>query len=252
MTLVRLQLPVRSPYPLSVPWTWVAPASIEARALATPSPMSSWVWMPSPDSEAATGILGHRVNLGRQRAAVRVAEHDEVGAAALGSLPRRERVCAVVLAAVERVLGVVHDELAMRFEVPHGIFDHGQVFCRRRLQDLEDVQEPRLAVDRDDGRRGVEEQPDLIVRLRADVFAARGAERCEARAPERPVLRLLKELDVLGVAARPAAFDVMHTERVQALGNPQLVGDRQRNALPLRAVPQRGVVDLDVNHLSRL
>jgi len=38
MTLVRLQLPVRSPYPLIVPWTWREPASIAASAFATPKP----------------------------------------------------------------------------------------------------------------------------------------------------------------------------------------------------------------------
>ena len=150
------------------------------------------------------------------------------------------------------MFGVIDDEFSVRFQVADRLLDHRQVFLWRRLQHLEDVQQPRLAVDRDDGRRGVEEQPDLIVGLHANVFASRGAERCEARAPEGSVLRLLKELDVLGVAARPAAFDVMHTERVQTLGNPQLVGDRQRNALPLRAVPQRRVVDLDINHQSRL
>src|SRR4029078_6608460 len=44
ITLVRLQLPVRSPYPLSVPCTCVVPASSEGSALATPRPLSSWGW----------------------------------------------------------------------------------------------------------------------------------------------------------------------------------------------------------------
>ncbi len=43
----RLALPTRSPYPLAVHWTWVAPASTAARVLATAHPVSSWAWMPS-------------------------------------------------------------------------------------------------------------------------------------------------------------------------------------------------------------
>ena len=44
MIAVRLQLPVRSPYPLIVPCTWVAPPRTPASALATPVPASSWRW----------------------------------------------------------------------------------------------------------------------------------------------------------------------------------------------------------------
>ena len=40
ITLMRLQLPVRSPKPLIVPCTCAAPASIPAMALATPKPQS--------------------------------------------------------------------------------------------------------------------------------------------------------------------------------------------------------------------
>ena len=45
MTVVRLQLPVRSPRPFIVPWTWRAPARTAATALATAQPVSSWVWI---------------------------------------------------------------------------------------------------------------------------------------------------------------------------------------------------------------
>ena len=46
MIVVRLALPVRSPSPLSVPWTWPAPANTAAIELATAQPVSSWQWMP--------------------------------------------------------------------------------------------------------------------------------------------------------------------------------------------------------------
>ena len=46
MQTMRLALPVRSPYPLIVPWSCVAPASTAATELATAQPVSFWAWMP--------------------------------------------------------------------------------------------------------------------------------------------------------------------------------------------------------------
>ena len=56
MIVTRFALPVRSPMPLIVPCTCVAPASTAMRLLATAQPPSSWQWMPSatPGSAAAT------------------------------------------------------------------------------------------------------------------------------------------------------------------------------------------------------
>mmetsp|Transcript_337 Transcript_337/g.1009 ORF Transcript_337/g.1009 Transcript_337/m.1009 type:complete len:205 (-) Transcript_337:309-923(-) len=47
MMEVREALPVRSPMPLMVPWTTVAPAPTAAMELATARSMSLWQWMPS-------------------------------------------------------------------------------------------------------------------------------------------------------------------------------------------------------------
>ena len=57
--------------------------------------------------------------------------------------------------------------------------------------------------------------------------------------------RALEELDVLGVGAGPAAFDVVEADLVQARGDAQLVGQREDHALALGAVAQRGVVEED-------
>ena len=54
-----------------------------------------------------------------------------------------------------------------------------------------------------------------------------------------------EELDVLGVGARPSAFDELHAERVELLGDAELVLDRRGDALHLEAVAQGGVEDLD-------
>jgi hypothetical protein len=51
MTEQRLALPQRSPYPLTQPCTWVAPASTAASVLATATSESLWVWMPRMPSK---------------------------------------------------------------------------------------------------------------------------------------------------------------------------------------------------------
>src|SRR5690606_19341514 len=55
----------------------------------------------------------------------------------------------------------------------------------------------------------------------------------------------LEEARVLRVRPRPAAFDVVDAEGVQPLRDGDLVGAGQVHVLPLRAVTQGGVVDLD-------
>ncbi len=52
-----------------------------------------------------------------------------------------------------------------------------------------------------------------------------------------------EEVDVLGVGARPAALDVRQAELVQAAGDLDLVGQRDDEALALRSVAQRRVVE---------
>ena len=180
----------------------------------------------------------------RNRSAVRVAEHDDIGAAPLGRLPRRQGVLRIVLVTVERVFGVVDNEAAAALEIPDRVFDHRDVFVGRRLQHFFHVQQPRLANDSDDWRLGVDEQPHLVVGFRRHALAARRAKRREPRVLERPALRFVEKLDVFRIAAWPAALDVMHAEGVQPFGNAQLVENGERDAEALAAVPEGRVVDL--------
>ena len=77
MIVIRLALPVRSPMPLIVPCTCVAPASTAVSVLATAQPESSWVWMPSAHARQRFGDHREgRADLRRQRAAVGVAQHE--------------------------------------------------------------------------------------------------------------------------------------------------------------------------------
>ena len=63
MIVIRLALPVRSPMPLTVPCTCVAPASTAVSVLATAQPESSWQWMPSaaPGSASRTTASAVRI-----------------------------------------------------------------------------------------------------------------------------------------------------------------------------------------------
>src|SRR5207244_12750963 len=60
-----------------------------------------------------------------------------------------------------------------------------------------------------------------------------------------------EELRVLGVRARPAAFEVVNAQLVQPPRDFQFVVDRKRQALALRAVSQCRVVQEHVPHPSR-
>src|SRR6266700_2107506 len=66
------------------------------------------------------------------------------------------------------------------------------------------------------------------------------------------IFGFLKKCDVPRIRAWKSALDVVDAKLVESFGDEQLVGDRAANALALRAVTQRGVVDFDrVAHASR-
>ena len=62
----------------------------------------------------------------------------------------------------------------------------------------------------------------------------------------------MEELGVLGVGPGPAPLDEVDAQFVQLPGNLEFVLDGERNALLLRAVPQRGVVQFHFGHDSQL
>ncbi len=68
MIVMRFALPVRSPMPLIVPWTCVAPASTAMSVLATAQPPSLWQWIPiaTPGSACATSSTASAMSLGSE------------------------------------------------------------------------------------------------------------------------------------------------------------------------------------------
>ena len=185
---------------------------------------------------------GDRRHLAGQRAAVGVAQDDEIRAGLLRRLPRRQGVIGIILVSVESVLRIVNDELPVVLQEAHRVADHRQVLLRRRPQDFLHVQQPGLAEDRDHGRMGFEQQPDLVVALDRDTLAPRRTERRQPGVLELLPFGLGKELDVLGIGPRPAALDVMNPERVEPLGDAQLVHHREVDAFTLAAVAQSRIV----------
>ena len=67
----------------------------------------------------------------------------------------------------------------------------------------------RLADDRDDGRAGVQERPQVGVVLGAAARASGAAEGGDLCVLELERLRAFEELDVLRIGAGPAALDVV-------------------------------------------
>src|SRR5262249_46850201 len=99
------------------------------------------------------------------------------------------------------------------------------------------------------GRRpGFEEMAERVVGVDLALDATRRPERDErARVELQLTRRAPEEFVVLRVRARPARLDEVDAEPVELFGDAQLVVDGQRDALELRAVAQRRVVDLDAS-----
>src|SRR6059058_476829 len=183
--------------------------------------------------------------LPRERAAIRVAEHEPVGAGGFGGPERRERVFAVPPEAVEEMLGVEHHLLRTRTEEGDRVGDHLQVFVERRRERVGHLEVPRLADDRRDGRARVQERLHVGVRLGGAARTAGHAERRELRVLERHVLHPAEEAQVLGIGARPASLDVVDAERVEPRRQADLVLHREGHSLALRPVPEGRVIDPD-------
>ena len=187
----------------------------------------------------------HRLHVPRQPTAVGFAQNQRARAAALGCAQRLQRINRVELVAVEEVLGVVDHLAPGRAQERDRLFDHLQVLVERGAHHLGHVQRRSLA---DDGAgRGAGEQQGLqvLVVFGAAARAAGHTEGGELGVLPGAVAPALEELEVLGVGAWPAAFDVRDAKAVQPVGDAELVLERVGNALTLRAVAQSGVVHFD-------
>ena len=125
------------------------------------------------------------------------------------------------------------------------VADHLEVLLRGAAEDLADVEGGGLAVDGDDRGIDLEEAADLGVFGGTHALAAGRPEGRQLGMLELDLLGAGEELDVAGIGARPAAFDVGHAEAFELSGDAQLVINGEMNALPLRAVAEGGIIDFD-------
>src|SRR5947209_3472168 len=86
--------------------------------------------------------------------------------------------------------------------------------------------------------------PPLVSQSATTSAPARAAEREHAGVPQLEVADADKELGIFRVRAGEAAFDEVDAELVELLDDEQLVFERKRDPLHLRAITQRGVVEL--------
>ena len=192
-------------------------------------------------------MLHHRCanfrDLGRQRAAIRIAEHQARGTAVRGGLEGGQRVLRGVLVAIEKVLRIVDHLAAVLYQMGHGVADHRLVFRHRGAQDFGDLQFPAFSENRHHRRLRLQQQPHLRILFHCHTRPAGGTEGGQLGMLELQVFRLAEELDVLGIRARPAAFDVVDAEFVKPLRDPQLVEAGKLESFPLRAIAQGRVVE---------
>ena len=115
MIVTRFALPVRSPIPLIVPCTCVAPASTAVERVGDAA--AGVVVRVDPQRRAGQRFgddRERRADLRRQRAAVGVAQHQTLGARLGGGAQAVQRVARIEREAVEEVLGVEQHPLALR------------------------------------------------------------------------------------------------------------------------------------------
>ena len=174
-------------------------------------------------AERGDDIAGRALDELGQTPAIRLAEHDEIGTRVVRRLHGFQRIRRIFPVAVEKVLGVIEHLAALRLEVTHGVGDHREVFLERDLEDLGDMQRPRLADDRHRGRLRIEEHLHLRIVFDPHLAAARHAECGDLRVLPSALRRLLEECGVLRIRPRPAALDVMHAERVELLRDADLI-----------------------------
>ena len=233
---------MRSPYPLAVHWTWVAPASTAAMRVGD----GAGGVVLAVDAEARAGAGEHvgddRGDAAREAAAVGVAQHVDRRARLGGGHDERDAVVGVVAVAVEEVLVVDEDAPTLADQVGDGVAHHREVLLVRRAQGLGHVPHVGLRHDRDDRSLGVEQRRHLSVVLHLHPRLAGGAEGHELGELQVELgAGTGEELGVLGHRTGPAALDELHPEARRAAAPPPACPATEYE-MPSRWAPSRSVV----------
>jgi len=163
----------------------------------------------------------------------------------MGGAQGVEGIRGIGLVAVEEVLGIVEHRLAGGLaEEGDRVRDEREVLLQGDAQGVAHVEIPGLAEDGDDIGASGDQLAQVVVIRRRGLRPARRTEGGDAGVGQLQLLDLGEVGLVLGVGARPAAFDVGDSEPVEGFGEGELVRQAEVDALALRAVTQGGVVDL--------
>ena len=191
--------------------------------------------------------LDHRArgvsDLVRQARAVRVAQSDVLGTGLERRVEAQERVLGVVAVAVEEVLGVVDDALALRAQDRRpsrrsaARFSCGSVLMTFSTCSFQ-VLPTRVQTGAKDSPRSVSAGSSAA----AHVAAAGHAEGADRRVVEALALEQLEQLRLLRVGARKAGLDEVDAEVVERVRDAQLLAGGEGHALALHAVAESGVV----------
>jgi hypothetical protein len=162
-----------------------------------------------------------------QAATVGITQGQPVRARVGGGTHGGQGVVAIGAEAVEEVLGVEDDFLAVLFQKRHAVGDHGQVVFGRGAEHVGHVQKPGLAKDGHGGRAGGHQGLHVLVVGRRLLGVAGAAEGGQLGLLEAQLGGAAKEFHVLGIRAGIAALDVLDAEPVEQPGNLDLVLDRE-------------------------
>ena len=194
------------------------------------------------------GGLKTLAEVGGQRAAIGVAQNQQVGSRLFRGLERLQGIGRVGFVAVKEMLGVIDHFPAMGFQEGHGIPNQVEIFLQRDAQGHFHVQVPGLPEDRHHRRAGFDQRLQILVVGHAVARVAGAAKRREFGVLQFQFPRALEKGHVLGIRAGPAAFDVVHSQFVEFPGDVELVFQGKRDVFALRAVPQSRIVDLNLFH----
>ena len=204
-------------------------------------------------AESRGDLAHHRLHAIGERAAVGVAERDPLGAGADRRVEAAQRVVGVAVVPVEEVLGVVapragRGRRTSATESPI-IARFSSVVVRSTSTTWRSHALPTsvmIGAIESSSVRSCRSSCGRMPGRRVAPNAARVALRSGWVSHRR------EELGVGRIGAGPSALDDADTERVEVLGDAQLVGHREVDADALRTVAQRGVVDLDAHEAAPL
>ena len=200
------------------------------------------------DADVIAGDVLHHfrddgLDLVRHGAAIGVAQHHPARAGFVGRLRAGQRELRIFLVAVEEVLAVEHHLAPGLLRGGHAVADGGEVLLVGGLKGDPHLVGGRFGDKADRVGLGFQKARHAGIVRDGTSGTPRHAEGGEARMVE---LRLGREkLGIRRIGAGIAAFDIVDAEIIEHAGDDLLVGQREVDAIGLRAVAQRGVEEIE-------